>query len=506
MLKIAVVDRSAESRSRIIAQINSFLSSQVDDLSLMPQVSLKPLSPEELKFHAAPDICIIGEEIVTTELTEIGTLRKLLPNAAILVRVTANLNSLSIIEQIARMGADDTISDNITAHDFLRKVILLSRRIVKPRSGTLIVVDSGKGGIGVTSVAAGLAEGLLNQGKRVLLIDMDFESQDLSRFLQARPFVNENLQLLFNGSRPITHEFVEQTILQIWQDEPNFCCVPPVGESEDLYDSRASYARIMLSIIEIFDSTFDCVVVDVGSARGALLKTLYRVADKVVFLVNNDPATLYASVDKLQRVRPLMAPAAQLMVVENSSLRIGLSNRLLREEFSRAARLDIAEWLDGVLPFCREGCKWPGSGSTPFSCAKDGLVRGLQALISGIGLGTVVATPTAQLSQMSRQLLGRTTTGDTPAKTMLQAPRELLSHPAPSKSDQSNTPNGSSDSALRIEDHGIRFTRRSATTPADESQPDTVGANLVSPAIQLEQNKLGDGLNLDNLISGVRVS
>ena len=65
----------------------------------------------------------------------------------------------------------------------------------------LILVDAGKGGLCVTSVVAGLGDALAAHGKRVLTIDLDMETQDLSRFLQTRPFVNENLQLLLEEQR-----------------------------------------------------------------------------------------------------------------------------------------------------------------------------------------------------------------------------------------------------------------------------------------------------------------
>lgn len=504
MLKIVVVDRTAESRSRIVAEIGEFLRSEVGEINLLPQVSLKPLAIQELKFHGAPDICIIGTEIVLEEMTEVGAIRKLLPDSAIIVRLNSQLNSLAIIEQIARFGADDTISDQISAPEFLRKLILLARRVAKPKSGTMILVDSGKGGLGVTSIAAGFAEALSSTGKRVLAVDLDIETQDLSRFLQAKPFINDNLQLLFNQSRPITQEFVEQCYVQVWSDNNNLFCLPPTPESDDIYDGRGSYARLLLQTLEILDTVFDYVVIDVGSIRGAMLKTLYRVADKVVYLVSNDPATLYASVDRLTRVRPLMAPAAQLLLLENNGQKTGLSNELLKTEFLRAAKLDPSVWCTSEVSHCKNGAKWPASGMTLFSAGRDQVARGISAALSALGLfedqgeqGTSVAR---NLIERTSGLLAFIRPQNNSAQDAPRRERRALPAVTSAAAAPQSAGNFEKESALveemaplinatplGITDQGMRFSKSGTATTEKIT------------------NELGDS-DIENLISGAQIS
>ena len=367
MLKVVVVDVTAESRNALVELVSQFLNSQLHDLNFIPRVSLQPLSPQELKFYGTPDICIVGDVLVTRDLTELRSIRKLLPGTPIMVRTTPALEGLSTVEQLARMGADDTMPSQMTGPEFLRKLVLPARKSGKARNGKLILVDAGKGGLGVTSVVAGIADALAAQGKRVLTFDLDFETQDLSRFLQARPFVNENLQLLLEEQRPITQEFVEQCVSQDWDDEDFLYNLAPCQETDAIYDARSSYARALLSVLEILDATFDAVIVDMAGVRGAMLRTLYRVADRVVFVVSNDPASLYACVDKLVRVRGWMAADAELCVLENTVEKNGLSNKLLRQEFTRAAKLQDGAWATTALPWSAQGARWPGSGGTLFS-------------------------------------------------------------------------------------------------------------------------------------------
>jgi MinD-like ATPase involved in chromosome partitioning or flagellar assembly len=284
------------------------------------------------------------------------------------------------------MGADDVWPHDAAPAEFLRKLVLLSRKVQKAKSGKLIVVDGGKGGVGVTSVAAGVAEALFAAGKRVLLVDLDSQTQDLSRFLQTKPFVNENLQLLLEQGRPVTQESVEQATAPIWQGESGFSCMTPVSEQEGLLDPRSSFPRVFMNVLEVVDSLYDCVVVDLASTQGALLRTLYRVADRVVFVVNGDPAALYSSVDRLSRIRGAIAPDTQILVVENGTARAGLSHALLHQEFCRAARLSPEEWLEGGLPYCRQGARWPASGGTLTSLASAGLRSAMNRLLVSLQL------------------------------------------------------------------------------------------------------------------------
>ena len=55
------------------------------------------------------------------------------------------MESLSIVEQLARMGADDVLFSSINRDEFLRKIVLFARNTKSNSSSELIIVDSGKG-------------------------------------------------------------------------------------------------------------------------------------------------------------------------------------------------------------------------------------------------------------------------------------------------------------------------------------------------------------------------
>ncbi|MGI6523793.1 MAG: AAA family ATPase [Bdellovibrionota bacterium] len=381
MLTLFVVDKSAEARTRLVEKINAFLQSDISLLSFLPQISVKPLSLEELKFHAAPDLCILGDELLNDDIFEIGKIRKQIPSATLLIWLSSEVQDFSVIEQLAGMGVDDTLNANLTPLEFAKKLVLIAgrKKNVKHHS-KMIVVTSGKGGVGTTSIAAALGEGLATNGYSTLVVDFDCETQDLSRFLQARPFLNENLQGIFDRTKAITKESIEECLVQIWEEEKRFKCMTPILENEALYDPNASYSRTLLSVLEVLDGIFDFVVIDSAAVKGNILRTLIRVADELIFVINNDPAALYAGVNRLVQYRSWLSAEASLTLVENAPLRKGLASTFLRREFQDAAQLGMDHTFISI-PHCHAGSRWPASGGTLYSTSSSRTIKALRTLV-----------------------------------------------------------------------------------------------------------------------------
>lgn len=386
MLKLVVVDATADNRNRLFARIAELLKPAMQELEFLPHIDIQQQSPDQLRFNEPPDVCIIGCELVRQDLTNVGKIKKTVGSAAMLVELSDELSNISILEQLARFGADDVLTTDLSSIQLIRKLVLLCRKPTRKNSGKLFLVDSGKGGLGVTTIAAGLAEAVYMDGKRVALVDFDLETQDLSRFLQVRPFINDNLQSLLDRSRPLTQEFIEECLLPVFDGDRDFTCMPPVPDSDGIYDPNSAYGRTLLSVLELLDASRDLVIIDVSSARGALLRTLYRVADGVIFVVNNDAAALFASVDRVQKLRHNLAPEARVMVIENCPLKHGLPTTLLRREFLRAAQLEENSWLSDSVPFCRQGYRWPGSGGSIYAQGSERLKQVFNHLARQVGL------------------------------------------------------------------------------------------------------------------------
>lgn len=367
MIEVAVIDTSAEARRRLAERIGEFQKEASVAHAVCPQINIKPLSVHELKFSTPPDIIIIGCHCLRQDLTEIATIKKVFTAARIIAELDSDTDNLVATEQMARLGVDDTITRGTSATEFFRKLILLHRNKKPQHAGTCIIVDSGKGGMGVTSLVAGLAEVCLESGKKVAVIDLDVETQDLSRFLQARPFVNENLDALLNQERPIVSDTIQQCAYQVWEGNDKFLFVPPPQQNLHSLDRRDSRIRTFLSFLEALDKIVDILIVDIAGIRGALREALIRVGDKILFTVQNDPASLFASIHALRGVCALTATIKDVILVENAHSRQGLPSDFLRDEIARQLRIEVGGISIITVPHCVRGGRWPASGGTLMS-------------------------------------------------------------------------------------------------------------------------------------------
>lgn len=364
MISIVVVDVTAQSRSRLVDKIVSLHTEALAKNPACPQIDIKPLSIQELKFAHSPALCVIGPECLERDLSEIASIRKLLPRVPLLADLTSNLQSFIIVEQMARLGVDDVLSPSITSDEFMRKLIFLLRESDKSSTGTLIVVDSGKGGLGATTIAASIAEAAAIGGKRTALVDLDVNTQDLARFLLVQPYVNENLNELLRAERPVVRETVEQCASPVWGEKDNFWLVSAPSDHLGFSDATSKEIRNFLSFLEILNTNFEVVVIDLADMRSALRGALLRVADKIAFVVGNDAASIYPSVYSINKLLTLGVNRDDLKIIDNSNMNRSLPAAFLREEILRATKLASSNWMNVVVPYCRAGARWPASGGT----------------------------------------------------------------------------------------------------------------------------------------------
>lgn len=382
MLTITVVDLSAESRSKIAGEIQQLLAPHSSNSFALPRVKLRSSTPTEARFQDAPDICVIGEELAETQLHQIATIRKVFSNTAILVRVRQCDHSIDIVKESLRLGADDLISIEASEEEFLKRLLFLSRRAEKSRSGTLVVVLGAKGGVGATSVVAAIGDCLSARNEDVALVDMDFESQDLSRFLQAKPFVNERLSQILSAATAASDDVVREATSRVWENENLYCVSPPI-ESYDLVSGVDSAAKGYHALLEMLDEQHSYVVVDVGHASGTLLDTLIKIADVAVLVINRDPSSSFAALNKTHKIKSLLAADSRLLIVENESPK-GVQSLLLQQEFGALLEDSRIEWGSAALPYSAVGSKWPASGATLFSLGSKSTKTAISELVSNI--------------------------------------------------------------------------------------------------------------------------
>jgi Mrp family chromosome partitioning ATPase len=363
MIEVGVVDLSAEGRRRLGSLLErwSWVSPDARNASL-PRLSLHLLSPEEVRFHGSIDVCLVGPELVGCDAAFLSKLRQQLPGKILICVLDTKTYSFGMIEQLGRLEVDDILMDSASGDEFFRRLILLTKKVARKRIGELLVVDAARGGVGSTFVTAGLAESSFLRGKSVCVVDTDVVSQDLTRFLGCKPFVNEPLKVILDQQRVITGDTVKECLFEVWDGEAKWMCMPPAASSDQGFFSQGVVARSFTGVLDVARTFFDVVIVDAAPLVASMRQALYQVASTIHFVVNRDPAGAYANRQAVSIVSGCIHPDAQLSIVVNDIGKFRLSVSALKEQVLLAGDVDMKLTS---LPYSGRAARWACSGATP---------------------------------------------------------------------------------------------------------------------------------------------
>lgn len=191
-------------------------------------------------------------------------------------------------------------------------------------SGRVVVVTSGKGGVGKTTATANIGVALANQGVSVALVDMDIGLRNLDILMGLENRVVYNLVDVVEERCKIRQALVKDKKL------PNLCLLP----AAQTRDKTAVNADQMKELCNELKNMFDFVLVDspagiesgfqnaVAGAQEAVIITTpemsaVRDADRIIGLLEarKDEITQYRLV--INRIRPAMVKSNDMMSVED---------------------------------------------------------------------------------------------------------------------------------------------------------------------------------------------
>lgn len=212
----------------------------------------------------------------------------------------------------------------------------------------VVAIANGKGGVGKTSVTAGLAGLLAAAGYRVLTVDADPQG-NLRRDLGYEPTDGHGLAMAIQNSVPMT---------PLRQVRNNLDCVP--GGSA-LYDVPATYVsrltrgeslpglRDALAALRPADSDgvdYDLILIDTPPGEPVLQDVVFKAADYLIIPTRSDDASLDGLVAVANRFAAARAhnPSLQLLGVLLFGVRSG-SHRL-----RSTVRTALEDTLDGAAP------------------------------------------------------------------------------------------------------------------------------------------------------------
>ena len=364
MIEIAVIDESAEGRNKIIEQIHNLLLNEPELTYLISEINLKSYSSQQNIYQPIPQMVFIGNETSVSNKNIIKKIRSIAERATLISILEER--SLTHIEQLSRLGINDVIVGEITATEIIKRFYFPLQKYEQLEKGKIVAVDSGKGGVGITTVTAGFGEYLYNQGNKVVVIDLDWETQDLTRFLKVKPIINESLDLLLNKSRPLFREYIKECY-QSLTDDDRFCCFTPSYILSRYNEDQKNKEEILLQILTKLVDEFDYVVIDSGAVQRDLLSKIYEISEKVLYVVDNNPASFYSAIEKLKNIIYLKPLTNSIGIIENNPTPLGIESSLLRLEINKIVNSESAFWVSKKIQYSIKAAFWPGSGGTILS-------------------------------------------------------------------------------------------------------------------------------------------
>jgi septum site-determining protein MinD len=147
----------------------------------------------------------------------------------------------------------------------------------------IIVVTSGKGGVGKTTTSASIASGLARRGKKTAVIDFDVGLR--------------NLDLIMGCERRVVYDFVnvvqgEASLKQALIKDKRFDNLFVLAASQTRDKDALTREGVERVLKELADDGFDCIVCDspAGIEKGAFLAMYY--ADKAIVVVNPEVSSV----------------------------------------------------------------------------------------------------------------------------------------------------------------------------------------------------------------------
>ncbi len=195
----------------------------------------------------------------------------------------------------------------------------------------IIVVTSGKGGVGKTTSSASIATGLARRGKKVAVIDFDVGLR--------------NLDLIMGCERRVVYDFVnvihgEATLKQSLIKDKRYDSLFVLAASQTRDKDALTKEGVEKVLKDLADDGFDYIVCDspAGIEKGAFLAMYF--ADKAVVVVNPE----VSSVRDSDRILGLLASKTRR--AEQGDGEVGAYLLLTRYSPSRVEAGEMLSILD----------------------------------------------------------------------------------------------------------------------------------------------------------------
>lgn len=412
-MKVMIIENSSENQVKCARRIAALSERDKELLDLQ----LKVVTDKEYEDRIdQADVLILGSGLAESAISIARRARARFPWLNIIMYVTDQAYAEGAFRSVHTEGVRKALSDGSSPIDLLQELIAIQadfKREGRARDGRVIAVCHAKGGVGATSIVAGLAEVFSSFNRRTLLWDLDTATRDLSRSLAVTGIESRIVGEWVTGSREISRDSVRDAIVPISDDA--LVLMPPDGiaESIDLV-CHSDGVVIAERIIEVTRSLFDVVLVDTAGQIGPATGSILRSADKVVVVLDDGLLGLTAVDLFLESVKALVGSNDKIVFLVNSFTGAYFSVSQIASQLEPGHELGESAWRLPPVPYEPKAALWPGTGRTLFSSGSQMLKDALTEAAIELGIvdrklvGSALSeSSTIRSGGLLQRLLGR---------------------------------------------------------------------------------------------------
>ncbi len=381
-MKVLVVDSTTESQALVAAKIQEFSPADIEVLDLR----LKLANPQDYQERIlGADVLFLGPGVEEYASTISRAARATNPSVHIIMIVSDQSYSAGIFRSAHLIGVQKIFPLSVKSLDILQELIgvhTLFRRAGRATEGKIIAVTHIKGGVGATSITAGLGEVCANYGKKTLLWDMDIESRDLSRGLMVSGYQSSVVSSWVNGSAEITRQTFKDALFPV-SAEANVL-MPPDKFREGLdLACHCDGAMIAQRILDLSRVTHDVVLIDTAARLGPSIGAILRIADYVLVVIDDSTLGLTAVDFYMTALKEILGNLDRVTFISSGNQ---VSLKQIQTELTVAHKLTPAAWRLPAIPYDAKAGTWPGLGKTLFSLGQSATQLALTEIAQTLGL------------------------------------------------------------------------------------------------------------------------
>ena len=188
----------------------------------------------------------------------------------------------------------------------------------------VIVVTSGKGGTGKTTVCAGLGVALAKDNKKTLIIDCDSGMRGVDMVLGISDMLVYDISDIISGGC----EYAD-AVYRVSPDMELYCVAAPLYADDEVSPS------LIKEFVEKARADFDYILIDSPAGTGSGFVSAASAADRAIVVVNAEPISMRGCKNIKQKLDTLKISDIRLVI-----------NRFDRDRFFK---LGIYQDLDAVI-------------------------------------------------------------------------------------------------------------------------------------------------------------